>query len=142
MSDFDACLKNGKLVKVEPSIEMVKKEIENAGYDLKRAEESLLNDDHKWASIQAYYSMFHSAKALVLNAGYREKSHYCLLVALRELFVKGGRLAKGIGDDFEMCMDVRHQANYGLSYSNESAELTVKAAREFYDVARKMLGER
>ena len=46
--------------------------------------------------------MFHSAKALVLKKGYREKSHYCLLVALRELYIKSGELTKDVADDFEL----------------------------------------
>jgi uncharacterized protein (UPF0332 family) len=27
------------------------------------------DEDYKWASVQAYYSMFHAAKALVLKKG-------------------------------------------------------------------------
>ena len=32
--------------------------------------------------------MFHSARALLYSKGYREKSHYYLLVAMHALFVK------------------------------------------------------
>lgn len=42
----------------------------------------------KWATIQAYYSMFHAARALLYSAGYREKSHPALLTALNEIFAK------------------------------------------------------
>ncbi len=62
---------------------MVKKEIEGSKLDLSSAEESLNDEEYKWASVQAYYSMLHAAKALGLKKGYREKSHYCLLIALR-----------------------------------------------------------
>ena len=42
--------------------------------------------------MQSYYSMFHAAKALVLKKGYREKSHFCLIIALRELYVNKNKL--------------------------------------------------
>ena len=83
MSEFEKCLKNRRILRIEPTREMLVKEMDNAEYDLSKAGDSLLSEDFKWASVQAYYSMFHSAKALVLKKGYREKSHHCLLVALK-----------------------------------------------------------
>lgn len=139
MNEFEDCLKNGRIIKIEPTGEMIVKEMTNAEYDLSRAEGSLLAKDFKWASVQAYYSMFHSAKALVLKKGYREKSHYCLLVALKELYIKPGELAKDVADDFEMCMDIRHEADYGMIYSEESARLSIEAARRLYELAKSML---
>ena len=69
-----------------------KKEIENAKYDLERARNSLYEEDFKWSAVQSYYSMFHAAKALVLKEGYREKSHFCLSIAPRELYVRKNKL--------------------------------------------------
>jgi len=86
--------------------------------------------------------MFHSAKALVLNKGYREKSHYCLLVALRELYIKTDELDKESADDFEICMDIRQEADYGLTYSSRSAELSVKAAEKLLEVAKSILDKK
>jgi len=139
MGEFEKCIKEGKLVKVDASADMVRREIESAEYDLRTAEESLGKDDHKWASVQAYYSMFHSAKALVLDSGYREKSHYCLLIALRKLYVDSGELERELADDFEACMDIRHEANYGLSSKTESAGLAIDAARRMIDKAKRIL---
>ena len=122
-----------------PSPARVAKELGSAEYDLRRAEESLERGDFKWASVQAYYAMFHAAKALVLSKGYREKGHYCLLVALRELFVRTGELDASIGDDLELCMDIRHEADYGLVFSGESAALAVRSARRTVEAARTAL---
>ncbi|MFQ6088618.1 MAG: HEPN domain-containing protein [Candidatus Methanofastidiosia archaeon] len=110
---------------------MIKKELEGAKYDLMSAEESLRNGDYKWSSVQAYYSFFHSAKALVLKKGYREKSHYCLLVALRELYVKTRKLDPEFADNFEISMDIRHEADYALIFDKESARITIENARKF-----------
>ena len=118
-------------MRVDISDKMIEKELEGAGYDVGRAEESLHGGDYKWASVQAYYSMFHAAKALVLKKGYREKSHYCLLVALKELYVKANELEQEFVDNFEMVMDTRHEADYALIYDKESAEIAIENAKVF-----------
>lgn len=46
-------------------------------------------------------------KALVLKKGYREKSHYCLLVVFKGLCIKTREMDKEFADNFEMCMDIR-----------------------------------
>ena len=139
MNEFETCLNERKIVKIKPSTKMIEKEVNSAEYDLSRSRESLSHKDYKWASVQAYYSMFHSAKALVLNKGYREKSHYCLLVALKELYVETGELAKEFADNFEMCMDIRQEADYGLTYSSGSAELSIESAKKLLEATRTSL---
>lgn len=126
MNDFESCLKNNGLAKVKADKEIIKKEIESSEYDLDKAIKSLKNNDAKWASIKAYYSMFHSAKALVFKKGYREKSHYCLLIALRELYGKKSKLNKTHINNFEICMDIRQEADYGLSYDKEKYPAILK----------------
>ena len=131
MNEFEKCVQDGRLVKMSATDDIIGKELEEAEYDLVKAEESLMKEDYKWASVQAYYSMFHSAKALVFRKGYREKSHYCLIVALRELYVNTNELDGDYVDTYEMCMDIRHEADYGLSYDKESARLCIEAAGSF-----------
>jgi uncharacterized protein (UPF0332 family) len=139
MSEFERCLNERKISTIKASKEMIENEVSSAEYDLNRSKGSLANRDYKWASVQAYYSMFHSAKALVLNKGYREKSHYCLLVALRELYIETGQLDKEFADNFEMCMDIRQEADYGLTYSSRSAELSVESAEKLLKVTKNIL---
>lgn len=66
MNDFEKCLKERRILKITASKEMIKKEIKGAKHDLSSAEESIHDEDYKWASVQAYYSIFHASKALVL----------------------------------------------------------------------------
>lgn len=141
MNEFQKCLEQRRIVKIIPTQELIEKELTHAKYDLKSAEESLEKEDSKWSSVQAYYSMFHTAKALVLKKGYREKSHYCLIVALRELYITTGELDANIGEDLEHCMDIRHEADYGLTYDIESAELCIDAAKRFLDSGRVLLNK-
>jgi uncharacterized protein (UPF0332 family) len=139
MNDFERCVKERRLIKIKPSNEMIQKELESAEYDLERARNSLNQEDFKWAAIQSYYSMFHAAKALVLKNGYREKSHFCLIIALRKLSVKEDKLNAEMVENLELCMSLRHEADYGLTYHQESAETALKYAEEFLSSALKLI---
>jgi uncharacterized protein (UPF0332 family) len=139
MNDFERCIKEHHLLVIKATKEMIDKEITSAEYDLSRSKESMQDEDYKWASIQAYYSMFHAAKALVLKKGYREKSHYCLIIAIRELYVKKDAMHEEFADTLELCMHLRHDADYGLIYDKESAETAIRYAQKFFLVAKKLL---
>jgi len=85
-SEFEKFVAERKLVRARIGRSMIDEEIEAAQSDLRDARDSLERRKLKWATIQGYYSMFHSARALLYSRGFREKSHYALLVAIRELF--------------------------------------------------------
>jgi uncharacterized protein (UPF0332 family) len=83
----------------------------------------------KWATIEAYYSTFHSARALLYRRGFREKSHYALLVAIRELY--SGKLENELVSGFEQSMELRQEADYGLEFSKAGAAQTIESAKRF-----------
>ncbi len=84
--EFKQCLENGKIVSFPGGRELVAKELSVARSDFLDAKAGYENQRYKWSTIQAYYAMFHVARALIYSRGYREKSHFCLSVALRALF--------------------------------------------------------
>lgn len=131
-TDFEECLRSRRIVKIDPSVEIIEKEMEGSLYDLRRARDSVELKDFKWASIQAYYSMFHAGKALLLKAGFREKSHGCLIVGLRALYVDTGKISNGSIQDLEDSMFVRMDADYGLLFSEETAKMMVENAERFH----------
>ncbi len=139
MNEFERCLQQRKIVKIDPSEEMVENEMINAEDDLKTSGESFGRGDSKWASVQAYYSMFHSARALVLWKGYREKTHHCLLVALNHLFVVTGTMDYELAEEFEMCMSVRQAADYRHEHDIRSAGVCIDRATRFFGTARDIL---
>ena len=139
MNEFERCINERRLIKIKSSKEMIQKELSSAEYDLERARNSLNEEDFKWAAVQSYYSMFHAAKALVLKKGYREKSHFCLVIALRELYVNEDTLNAEMVENLELCMHLRHEADYGLTYHQESAETAIKYAEVFLDNTLKLL---
>jgi len=108
---FKKCLDGNRLVKVKEAGDLVAKELAGAETDLSSARISLSAENHKWAAVQAYYSMFHAAKALIYRKGYREKSHQCLGVALKALYADENLMGEKHCDRFRDCMALRHDAD-------------------------------
>lgn len=126
-----------KIVKARITREMVIKEIEASKSDLDEAGDSLEHKKLKWATIQGYYSMFHSARALLYSKGYREKSHYALSVAIEELFSK--ELGLTMVNAFRNAMDLRQEADYGLKFSEAGATETIESAERLLAKAKEIL---
>jgi len=136
---FERCLKEGKLVKEKHQPDLVEKELKAAESDLETAEKSVSEANFKWATVQAYYTMFHTAKALVMSKGYREKSHACLSIALKALFVDSGVIEAKHHNRFRDCMNLREDADYGMVYSESSAKAAVEWAKEFLEDAKEKI---
>ncbi|MCK9582182.1 MAG: HEPN domain-containing protein [Endomicrobiales bacterium] len=83
--------------------------------------------------------MFHCARALIYSAGYREKSHYYLLVALRALFVGPKMLDEKLIVEFHEAMALREGADYHSEFSKEGAESVIESAREMLKKSKNIL---
>jgi uncharacterized protein (UPF0332 family) len=134
---FRRLLEERKLQRIEPKHDIITKETASAEYDLGKSKNSFEEADYKWAIVQAYYSMFHAARALIYSKGYREKSHRACLVALKEFFLDA--LGEERIDDFEEAMDLRESADYGSAYTDEDARNLVAKAQEFLENVRRIL---
>lgn len=139
-SEFERLKADRKLTRERITRAMIEKEVAAAQSDLQDAQDSLESAKHKWATIQGYYSMFHSARALLYSKGYREKSHHALLVAIRELFSK--ELKPSLIDKFEDAMNLRQEADYGLKFSQAGAKETIEGAEEILSATQAILGIR
>lgn len=107
------------------------KEHDAAEADLSEARDRFANGRFKYATITAYYSMFHSARALLYSRGYREKSHYALLVAMKALFVKARLLPEKLVREFHEAMVLREEADYHGEFSEAGARRSLEAAETF-----------
>lgn len=136
---FTNCLNNRGLRKFPITTLNIEKEIKESRNDLESAQKSLLELDYKWTIIKAYYSMFHAGKSLVISAGYIEKTHDCLIVAVEELFIDKGILPRSIVVDFRNAKTARESADYGLTYGKDSAEGTVQNAEQMYQIVSQYL---
>ena len=137
--EFLNCLKKGKIRRFSQGKALVEKESTTAEKDLLEARESLKREKFKWATIQTYYSMFHSARALLYNENYREKSHHCLIVALRVLYVKEGRLSARFVEELQKGKNLRESADYYDEWSKIGAEEIISLATEFLETIKNTL---
>lgn len=138
--EFKQCLENKKIVSFAKGKNLVKKELAVAKSDLTDAKAGYENGRYKWSTIQAYYAMFHAARALVYSQGYREKSHYCLAVALGALFVDGGTMEAQSVRDFLNAMNLREAADYEANFSQSGAKAVIASAERFIEKAAAILG--
>lgn len=137
--DFRRCLEKRWLVRMPEARYLVEKEWKAAQEDLREAESSYQRRQYKWSTIQSYYAMFHGARALLYSRGYREKSHYCLSVAMRHLFVQEGLLRERTVDALDDARMLREDADYRTDFSESGARHALNSARDFLAQAQELL---
>ncbi len=136
--DFKSALEKGHLQKAEPNEEFAEKEFEEARLDLLEAKDRLAARRYKWATVSAYYAIFHSAKAFLFARGFKERAHYAIGLALDE-FAKVGVIDSRLANYFRAAMHARESADYHYDYSKETAVEVVSFAEEFVPEMRKAI---
>ncbi len=71
--------------------------------------------------------MFHGARALLYDKGYRGKSHYALFSAIQELYADA--IERSLIQEFEHAMYLRQEADYGLKFSANGAQEVIESAK-------------
>jgi uncharacterized protein (UPF0332 family) len=137
--EFKKCLERGKIKKFSPGPRLATKEIRLANEDRQAAIKSMSEGNMRWSIIQAYYSMFHSARALLYSRGFRERSHYCLIEAVRDLFVKAKKLDPLLLEALQEAKTLREEADYYGDFSELNCRKTVKKAEKFFQAAAKIV---
>lgn len=137
--EFKRCIDKAKIVVFEKGPFLIPKELSSASDDLLSAKDSFKRENYKWATIQAYYSMFHTARALIYAQKYREKSHYCLVVAIEHLYVEKGLIAKEFVENLTLGKEMRESADYRSNFSKDGADDLIKAADKFLAIAKQLL---
>ena len=140
--EFQECLKKGKIQEFSRGKYIVKKELKTAKEDLIDARDSLARGKYKWATIQLYYSMFHSARALLYVKNYRERSHYCLIAALRALYVDKKLLSNTLVESLQRAKTLRENADYYDEWSKEWAESLLKVGEKFLSVSQQLVSSK
>jgi len=109
---FQKCLERKRIIPFSRGPRLASKELKLADFDLVRSKLSFQQGDYKWSTIQAYYSMFHSARALLYTKSYREKSHQCLIEAIRAMYLEKGFLDYALIEAFQKATTLREEAEY------------------------------
>jgi len=136
---FKECVEKNKIVTFPAGKRLINKELVSARKDLEDAKFGFAHGKYKWPTIQGYYAMYHAARALLFSKQYREKSHYCLYVALKALFVDSGILEEELSEFFYSAMILRENADYRSEFSKTRAIEVIEKAEYFLGRAREIL---
>ena len=121
-------------------VALMKHRIEQARECLKSAEILICEEAYRDAMNRAYYSMFHSARAVLAIDNFDSKKHSGIISAFRERYVKTGKisshLSRMIGTAFEMRNDSDYQDFYIVSKDDvteqaENAKQFLLAVEEY-----------
>jgi uncharacterized protein (UPF0332 family) len=115
MSLIDDLLSKGKLKKAVFTKDMCQKEYNIGLKDLDSAKKSYEDGNYKWATIQAYYAIFHATRALLYIV---PKSAYSAL---------------------ERGMNLREMADYKENYSQKSAAYLIEEVISAIEEIQKVL---
>ena len=137
--EHDDCIKKDKIKPFSRGITLAPKELETAQADLNTARKTYKEGDYKWATIQIYYSMFHSARALLYAKNLREHSHYCLIAAIKTLYVETKQVPVSYLEGLQEAKNLREEADYYNRWSQAGCEKLSKLAEEFLNKAKGLL---
>lgn len=137
--EYDHCLKKGKIKHFSRGKTLAPKELEAAAADLERAKKTYSDGDYKWTTIQLYYSMFHSARALLYFKNLREHSHFCLIAAMKCLYVDTQQISLSLVEGLQHAKDLREDADYYNRWSHEGSEKLLEVATAFLEAAKKII---
>ena len=129
--EHDECIKKGKIKPFSRGITLASKELETAKADLDTARKTYKEGDYKWATIQIYYSMFHSARALLYAKNLREHSHYCLIAAIKALYVETKLVPVFFLEGLQEAKNLREEADYYNRWSQAGCEKLLKLSEDF-----------
>jgi len=120
------------------------REISQAEYDLASAKRSYELGDYKWTIVQAYYSLFHSAQAILrdgLTIDLSTNPHAVLHDMLNDEVDKGN-LPSDFVRAYDSARTVRSNANYRGIYTEESARKNIERAQLFLAKAKELNKEK
>jgi len=138
-TEYDECVKKGKIKAFSRGGALAAKELETARSDLESAEKTFSDSNYKWATIQIYYAMFHAARALIYSQGLRERNHFCLVIAVRELFVDKKLITASLLEALKEAKSLREDADYYNRWSEGGCKRLLVSAREFIGLAGQIL---
>jgi len=137
--EYDDCLKRGKIKPFSRGKSLAPKELETAISDLERARKTYSDGDYKWATIQIYYAMFHGARALLYVKNLREHSHFCLIAAIKTLYVETKDLPAHLLEGLQEAKNLREDADYYNRWSKQGCKKLLRLGEELLEKAKEII---
>lgn len=133
------CMSKGLIRKDKSAPERVKKSLEIAERFLSASKKNIEIEELEMAEIASYNSIFHSARSLLFKKEYTEKSHICVILALKEFYTNNHELIDLL-NTFDKIRISRHNIQYGgILIDIEEAEFVYEFAKQFLEETKKII---
>jgi len=139
MDQFEQCIKEGTIVKIEIDPEKISRELKEAEFDLEASERSAAEKIFKWTTIQGHYSLQHSFNALLSSKGYRAIGHTCLISGITKFFIPNV-IDENYIKDFEYSHKVREGGDHAYNHKEDFAIHILSSAGDVLEIAQNILG--
>lgn len=140
MDQFEQCIEDGTIIKIEIDPENISGELKEAEYDLETSERSAAEKIFKWATIQGHYSLQHSFNALLFSKGYRAIGHQCLISGIKKFFVSAEIIDENYIKDFEYSHKVSEGLEHAYNNKEDFAIHIMSCAGDILEIARNETG--
>jgi uncharacterized protein (UPF0332 family) len=133
------CFEQRMLRKITPDPKKAKRSLEIAESKLKTAKDAFKKELYGPTIIYGYTSMFHSSRALLYKDGIQEKSHFCLVLYIKEKYSKN--IPPYLINSLNSFRKERHETLYGLDFieTKKDAELAIHDAEQLLDTIKKIV---
>lgn len=137
--NLEEAIEKRRIIPFSNGPKLVGKELREAAGDLRDAKSLFSIGRFKSATTLAYYSVFHTGRALLYKKKYREKSHIQLAFAIKSLYIDNRFLPQEYYDNFIHALGLREMADYKRKYSKYGAARNIQVAEESIRLAEKIL---
>lgn len=139
--NFRDCLSKGLIKQDKSAPKRVNKSLEIAERFLISAKKNLEIEELEMSEIASYNSIFHSARSLLFKKGYTERSHICVILALKELYKDNIELIDLL-NTFDKIRISRHNIQYGGALIDaEEAKFVYEFAKQFLEKTKRIIKE-
>ena len=137
--NFKDCLSKRLIREDKSAPERVQKSLEIAERFLSSAKKNIEIEELEMAEIASYNSIFHSARSLLFKKEYTERSHICVILALKELYKSNNELIDLL-NTFDKIRISRHNIQYGGTLVDfEEAKFVIGFAQQFLEETKKII---
>ena len=140
--NFKDCLLKGMIKKDKSAPERVKKSLEIAERFLLSSKKNIEIEELEMSEIASYNSIFHSSRSLLFKKEHTERSHICVILALKE-FYKNNHEVIELLNTFNKIRISRHNIQYGgILIDREEAEFVYEFAKQFLATTKQIINEK
>lgn len=124
------------------NIELAKHRLLNAYEDYLSAIDLIKDGHYKVANNRAYYSIFHSMRAILALESVDFKKHSGVIAYFNLNYIKSGKFDKKFYKIITDASYIRNESDYSDFYvaSKDEAEIQVNGAIEFYTAIKDYMG--